>query len=162
MGNLVQNLSRYGHLPENAITAIAKKVQYKSSGKGDFLYRAGQTPTSLFILKSGALKTYYHADKKVFNAWFLFEDTFFFAANSLYGKRPTFEHAEFLEEAETEYISGDDLNLLTEEFPKINLLIRKILEEYCVILEQRLFLNERLPAKERYEALLIQYPIPAG
>lgn len=158
MANLITNLKKYGYIPEDIEAAIAKKIQHKQAKKGDFLYKAGQTPTSLFVINKGSLKTYYNTNEKVFNAWFLFEDTFFFAANSLYAGKPTFENAEFLESSETEFISGHDLSKLIEEFPRVNSLIRKIVEEYCVILEQRLFLHERLPAKERYETLLVGYP----
>jgi len=45
-----------------------------------------------------------------------------------------------------------------ETYPAINLILRKILEEYCVILEERLFLNQKLTAKDKYDALLAEYP----
>lgn len=158
MSSFKRNFQRYGLLTNEEADALEKKIQYKKSKKGDFLYKAGQMPTSLFILNKGSLKNYYSFQDKVFNSWFLFEDIFFSAANSLYGGKPTFENAEFLEDSETEFINGTDLNALAEEYPIINVIIRKILEEYCVILEERLFLTQKLSAKDRYEALLREYP----
>ncbi|MGY0034860.1 hypothetical protein [Pedobacter sp. NJ-S-72] len=102
MGSFKRNLQCYGVLSEEAETALEKKIQYKKNKKGDFLYKAGQMPTSLFVLNYGSLKNYYSLKNKVFNSWFLFEDIFFFAANSLYGGKPIFENSEFMEDSETD------------------------------------------------------------
>jgi len=158
MASLKKNLQRYGTLSEVAEAALDKKIQYRKSKKGDFLYKAGQMPTALFVLNKGALKNYYSFNNKVFNSWFIFEDIVFFAANSLYGGKPTFENSEFMEDSEVEFISGADLNSLAEDYPAINMILKKILEEYCVLMEERLFLNQKLSAKEKYDALLNEYP----
>lgn len=158
MGNFIKNLQRYGTMPEEVEVALEKKIQYKKNKKGDFLYKAGQTSGALFILNSGSLKNYYSIKDKVFNSWFLFENIFFSPANSLYTAKPTFENSEFLEDSETEFINSADLELLAETYPVINLILRKIVEEYCVILEERLFLHQKLSAKEKYDALLAEYP----
>lgn len=49
-------MKKYAAIPEEVELAISRKYSLK---KGDFLYKAGQMPTALFVLDSGCIKNFY-------------------------------------------------------------------------------------------------------
>lgn len=64
----------------------------------------------------------------------------------------------FLEDSEVYSISVEDLNQLYKTHPELNLIGRKIAEELCEILEERITSLHIESAEERYQSLIKMHP----
>ena len=90
--------------------------------------------------------------------WFNFENNFTTSFYSFISNEPSNETIELLEDSVLYGLEFNDLNSLTEEYPEINHLYRKVLELNFV--KQEKLLTERYStAKEKYLNLISKYPV---
>lgn len=76
----------------------------------------------------------------------------------LFYDKPSFENIQFLETSTFFYISSNDLNELYKKYNDLNTIGRKMAEEYCVILEERIMSLQTETAEQRYNSLLKYQP----
>ncbi|SPZ94201.1 Uncharacterised protein [Sphingobacterium multivorum] len=92
------------------------------------------------------------------NSWFGEENQIFGSILPVYTEKPSFENIQLLEDSEIYAISVDDLNELYRIYPELNLIGRKIAEEVCIILEERIMSLHTKSAVERYQSLIRLQP----
>lgn len=155
---LLQQLKKYGPLSPEAEKDIELKTKRLLKKKNDHLLREGQVLTSYFVIKKGVLRAYIHRKDKEINVWFGEENQIFGAIMPMYANKPSPENIQFLEDAEVYALAVDDLEQLYQKHPELNLIGRKIAEELCVILEDRITSLHTESATERYQSLILQQP----
>lgn len=155
---LIQQFKKYGTLSSIAETAIEQKTRIFIKKKNDHFLKQGQLLTSYFVVKKGVFRAYINRNEKEINVWFGEENQIFGAIMPMYANKPSPEYIQFLEDSEVYAIAVDDLEILYEQYPELNLIGRKIAEELCVILEDRITSLHTESATERYQSLMEQQP----
>lgn len=155
---LIQQLKKYGPLSSITEKDIEQKTKRFLKKKNDHFLRQGQLLTSYFVLQKGVFRAYIHRDGKEINVWFGEENQIFGAIMPMYANRPSPENIQFLEDAEVYAIAVDDLEVLYKLHPELNFVGRKIAEELCVILENKITSLHTESASERYQSLIEQQP----
>ncbi len=158
MNPLIRQLKKYGTISEDVQRDIDGRTKYLSKKKDDHLLRAGQSVSSYFVIEKGLIRAYFIRNGKEVNSWFAEEDQIFGSILPVYTDRPSFENLQFMEDSEIFALSADDLNDLYLMHPELNLIGRKIAEEVCVVLEERIMSLHTESALERYQSLIKNQP----
>lgn len=158
MNLIVEQLRKYGSFSEEAEKDIILKTNHFLKAKGDHFLRQGQRVSSYFVLNKGLIRAYFNKNGREVNTWFGEEHQIFCSILPVYTEHPSFENIQFLEDSEIYAISADDLEDLYRSYPELNLIGRKIAEEVCVVLEERITSLHTETAIERYRSLLRLQP----
>lgn len=158
MSPLINKFKEYGNLAPEIETELAKYIKSQTKQKGGFFLKKGQIFSSLFIIETGLVRSYYIKDNREINSWFGFENIILGSVLPLFYDQPSYESIQFLETSTYHYITSKDLNELYKKYPEMNTIGRKMAEEYCVILEQRISSLQTENAEQRYNSLLKQQP----
>ncbi|MFC0776939.1 Crp/Fnr family transcriptional regulator [Flavobacterium sp. HJSW_4] len=158
MNPLIEQLKKYGPISHEAENDIEQKTKKINKKKNSHFLKKGQLLTSYFVVSKGVFRAYIHRHDKEVNVWFGQENQIFGAIMPMYTSRPSPENIQFLEESELYAIAANDLEILYKAHPELNLVGRKIAEELCVVLEERItsLLTETAP--ERYQSLIKEHP----
>ncbi|MDO4880074.1 MAG: Crp/Fnr family transcriptional regulator [Capnocytophaga sp.] len=155
---MISYLSQYYPLSEEAEKDARTLVQTLHKPKGSFLIKEGQSVNSFFLLKKGLVRSFFQKEEVQITQWFSMEGDNVAATQPLYDQQPSREYIECLEDCEFLFFTGEDLHFLCEKHNCFNTLYRKIIEEYCKIIETRLFTLQTMSAQERYHFLLEDSP----
>ena len=158
MNPLVEQFRKYGHLQEAIEQDIEDRTNYFLKRKGEHFLKEGQHISSYFVLKKGLIRAYFFKNGKELNSWFGEENQIFGSILPVYTQKPSFENIQFLEDTEIYAISADSLNELYRKYPELNFIGRKIAEEVCIVLEERIISLHTESATERYHSLIKQQP----
>ena len=158
MNPLISKFKTYGNLPPEVEKEVAQYVKSQTKQKGDFFLKKGQIVSSLFIIETGLVRAFYLKDDCEINSWFGFENIILGSVFPIFYDQPSSESIQFLEETTYHYILSKDLNELYRRFPEMNTIGRKMTEEYCVILEERINSLQTQTAEERHHTLLRNEP----
>jgi len=126
--------------------------------KNGFLVEAGKVCRHLYFLERGAVCGFYYLNGKRVTHWFAFENDFFTSFHSFITQQPAVENIQALEGSVMWAITKNDLNVLLENFPEIERVLRLAYEKYYIRLEERFVNAQFKTAAERYEQLLQQTP----
>jgi CRP-like cAMP-binding protein len=158
MNPLLQQFKKYGSISSEAEKAIEQKTKHLTKKKNDHFLKQGQLLSSYFVVHKGVFRAYIHRKDKEVNVWFGEENQIFGAITPMYANRPSPENIQFLEDAEVYAISVGDLEMLYKQHPELNLIGRKIAEEVCIVLEDRITSLHTESAPERYQSLIKEHP----
>lgn len=158
MNNFIEQLKKYGNLSPELETDITPKIKFLKKQKGDFLLKEGQVVSNLFVIEKGLVRSFYNSNEREINVWFGFENVILGSVTPLFFNQPSIENIQFLEDTSLYYISSSDLNKLYETSLEMNIVGRKMAEEYCKILEERSFSLQTQSAEQRYNNLLKNQP----
>ncbi len=158
MNPLINKFKDYGFLPADIEGELSSTIKCQTKQKGDFFLKQEQIVSGLFILETGLVRSYYIKDKREINSWFGFENIILGAVLPLFYNRPSSENIQFLEPSTYYYISSKDLNEFYKKSQEMNTIGRKMAEEYCVILEDRISSLQTETAEQRYHSLLKNQP----
>lgn len=155
---LIQKFKEYGHIDQEIESQLSGKVKCLVKQKGDFFLKQGQVVSSLFVIEKGLVRSFFMKDGREVNSWFGFENIILGSVLPLFYNQPSFENIQFLEDTTIYYLSIDDLNELYEQYNAVNTIGRKMAEEYCKILEERIISLQTQNAEQRYQTLLKDQP----
>jgi len=155
---IVEQLKKYGSFSEEAAKDIVLNTNHFFKTKGDHFLRAGQRVSSYFVLNKGIIRAYFSRKGKEVNTWFGEEHQIFCSILPVYTDKPSFENIQFLEDSEVYAIPAADMHALYNSYPELNLVGRKMAEEVCVVLEDRITSLHTETATERYHSLIRQQP----
>ena len=158
MNAFINVLKKYGPLTSEVEEEINSKTRFITKHKNDFFLKQGQTTSSLLIMEKGLIRAFFHKDGKEYNTWFAIENEIIASILPLFSRKPSVENIQFLEESNGYCISISDLNELYKKYPALDTIGRKIAEELCIILEERITSLHTESAEERYSTLIRQYP----
>lgn len=138
---------------------IGPHLRQKSVGKGTILVDLGQVAQEAYFIIKGCLRFYYLTDDGKEITGFIFQENMMAGSHeSFFSQVPSLQVVETLEDGDLLAISYESVQTLFREVPRMNILIRKILE-------QRMAYAQRVVAsliiqkpEERYSSLLEQQP----
>lgn len=158
MNLLTEHLKKYGNLTFELENDLKNKIKFLKKHKGDFLLKEGQVVSNLFIIEKGLVRSFYNSNEREVNVWFGFENIILGSITPLFFNQPSIENIQFLEDSTLFYISSKDLNEIYKNSLEMNIIGRKMAEEYCQILEERAFSLQTQSAEQRYKDLLKNQP----
>lgn len=154
MNPLIQLFKTYGAISVEIEKELEAKIQSKIYQENSFFVKQGQITSSLFMLEKGLVRSYYMKDGREINDWFGFENIPLGATMPLFFNQPSLQNIQFLETSTIHYISNSDLNLFYNKYNEINTIGRKIVEEFCKIMEERSWSLQTESAEQRYLSLI--------
>ncbi|ANF52239.1 hypothetical protein A0O34_17695 [Chryseobacterium glaciei] len=158
MNPLINKFKEYGEIPIDIEQQLLIVTKRQTKQKGDFFIKQGQSISSLFLIETGLVRSFFIKDDREINSWFGFEDSIMGAAMPLFYNEPSFENIQFLENSTYYYISSKDLNDLYKKSHEMSTIGRKIAEECCVIVAERAMSLQTESAEQRYNSLKIYKP----
>lgn len=157
MISFIKKFNELKPIPPDIERELVTKIQVLHKRKGDFLYRENQFPNSVYLITKGYLRTFYYRNGKEKNTSFVFENKFFGSTASVFLNQPATDNAQFLEDSTVEFIFHNDLIELYEKHPAMETYRRKVAEEYCIFLEEKIRIAENT-ASNKYKILVEKYP----
>lgn len=154
----INQLKLYGKLSGEAEKELAAKVQLISKKKGSHIIKEGQIVPGFFVIGKGMIRSFYKRDGHEITAWFGYEGQQFAAITSFFDNKPSHETIECLEDCEFQFITGKDISDLYRKHNDLNIIGRKIVEDYCKVLDERIFALQTMPAEQRYKDLILNHP----
>ena len=119
--------------------------------KGDFLFKQGDTDTSIYVVKSGLLKAYYLTlEGKEFIKSFIAEGEFIGSLIACYSREPCTFSLACLEDCSLLKISFADLQAVADSDPKFLSLVNNSLTSLAMKKERREYELLCLSAQDRY------------
>ena len=158
MNPLIKQFKKYGHLAPEIEHDLNSKIKCTTKQRGDFFLKKGQVVSSLFLIDKGLVRSFFIKDHKEINLWFGFEYEFLGSITPLFTDKASFENIEFIEDSLIYYIFSSDLNNLYLKHLPLNAIGRKMAEEYCSVLEERIITLQTESAEQRYNSLLRKHP----
>ena len=139
--------------------AIQQKFVLRDVPAQHRLVNIGETAAELYFVNKGCLRFYYLTSEGQEITGFIFEENGFAGVlESFFTQTPGQQVLETLEECELLVLSFKDLHQLYEQVPRMNVLVRKVLEQrmaYAQKVVASLILNS---PEERYAELLRMRP----
>ncbi|MDF0707409.1 Crp/Fnr family transcriptional regulator [Muricauda sp. 334s03] len=157
MTSFIKKFNELKPVPLEIEREISSKIRVLHKRKGDFLYRENQFPDSVYLITKGCLRTFYHKNGKEKNTSIILENIIFGSTASVFFNQPAIDNAQFLEHSTIELIPNKDLTVLYEKYPEMETYRRKVAEEYCIFLEEKIRIMENT-ASNKYKILVERYP----
>jgi len=141
-----------------ASTAFAPLLHHRNVAKGTYLQLPGDLGTRLYLVSTGALRSFHLVKDKDVTAYFALEDGVIGAIDSIIYGRPSRYGIEALEDTECAVIDYAELETFLAAHPEHERLARQISQHLYVDLVERFEGMLFLSARERYDHLLSCYP----
>lgn len=154
----LEHIRNYGPISEAAEKDLLSKVNRIHRSKGHRIIREGQIATSFFIVENGMLRSFYRKGNSEITIWFAYEGQAAVSISSLFNNKPSRETVESVEDCDFLCISNRDLQELYSKYECMNTIGRKMVEEYCNILDDRVYSLQVMSATERYKELMEYEP----
>ena len=154
----LEQLKYYGFISEAAQQDILSKVCCVHRSKGHRIIRDGQMATDFFIVEKGMVRAFLKRESTDTTLWFAYEAQKAVSISSLFANKPSHETVECIEDCDLLYISNRDLQELYHQYECMNTIGRKMVEEYCSILDDRCIQLQVMSATERYKDLMEYEP----
>ncbi len=119
--------------------------------------REGDVCNRIAFIEKGLMKIFYNLGDKEIIVWFNKERDIIISVKSFFNQTPSKLAIRTIEPTIVNYIDYKDLEYIYSKYAHFNINARKITEKYYCISEDHLMLMH-LPSKERYPALLKQFP----
>ncbi|MCB0643994.1 MAG: Crp/Fnr family transcriptional regulator [Phaeodactylibacter sp.] len=138
---------------------IQPYLQTKSVPKGTILVDLGAIARETYFIVKGCLRFYYLTDEGKEITGFIFQEYMFAGSHeSFFSQVPSVQVLECLEDSELITLTYSDLQQLFEEVPRMNVLVRKLLEQRMANAQRVLASLIIHKPEERYTRLLDQQP----
>ncbi len=154
----VNFMKRYGDITPEAEKDLRERVQSLQRTKGQTIIRIGQRATGFFYIEEGMVRSYYQYGSKQVTIWFSAENDTAASISSIFNDQPSCETVECIEDCRFLYITNRDLQDLYRKYECMNTIGRRMTEEYCCDLNNRVYSFQVLSAAERYRELREVYP----
>lgn len=139
-------------------TALSDSTQQVSLPKGTCLFKEGMVASNAYFVAKGIGRTYYYKEGKEITNNICPENRVFISASSYYTGQLSFETGELLEDSELIVLPRETVERLCLEFPDLNFMIRRLVEMFYVILDQRTYFLHMKSAQERYDFCIKNTP----
>ena len=133
-----------------AAAYIDKHVFYCSITKGKTILKAGQVCPYIFLVYEGVLRGFFKDGNRDITTWITAENEFVTSISSFFTQRAALESIQALEDCFLAVLHFDDIQYLYEHHPEMNVVSRKILEQYYYDAEQRAYLGRLNRASDKY------------
>lgn len=158
LGGFVNFLNKIQPLSPKAEEAILSLCSLVPIGKNQNLQEIGQKCRTIYFVKEGLARIYYLKDGIEVTEYFAFENDLIIRAESLFRDKPSAKAIQALENTVFIGIPSEALFSLFDQYPDIERLFRKIIEQAYVHTVNRMEAIQFHSAEERYAQLLEEKP----
>jgi CRP/FNR family transcriptional regulator, anaerobic regulatory protein len=145
-------------LSTEELQIIGQLAQPKKLKKGEFLAEAGKICRNMAFIEKGMMRNFYLVEGNEITRYVSLENNFLTAFGSFIRQEPSQEYVQALEPCQLHLLSYDNLQNLYQTLPKMNNLVRLVMENEYYCMEKRVFEMIALTAEQRYEILLKERP----
>lgn len=145
-------------LSQKSLEAILTICSLIPVRKNQNLQEIGQRCRTIYFVKEGVARIYYLKDENEVTEYFAFENDLIVRAESLFTGKPSMKAIQALEETVFIGIPAEQLFSLFDQFPEIERLFRKVIEQAYVNTVNRMESIQFHSAEERYNQLLNERP----
>ena len=122
--------------------------------RGTYLLRTGETCGHLYFIRRGAIRGYIKEGSKEVTTWITAENEMVTSIRGLSLQEPSLENIQAIEHCELVVASYEALQYLYEHHLEVNIVGRKLLEQYYRDAEERAFISRIPNAAKRYQHFL--------
>jgi CRP-like cAMP-binding protein len=126
--------------------------------KGTILFNENDIASNAYFIVKGFARTYYYKDEKEITNNLCPENRIFISASSFYTNQPSYETGVLIEDSDMILLSHDNIEKLCLEYMELNFMIRRLVEIFYVVLDQRTYSIHMKSAEEKYNFLLQSNP----
>ena len=132
---------------EEYLNAVCRPMQVR---KGELLCSAGEACPSLYLVLKGILRGFVNSQKREITTWITGEDQLVTCINSFLQQSPSLENMQALSDCDLIALDHDDLEYMYANFPEMNIVARKILQQYYADAEERAYISRLTEATDKY------------
>jgi CRP-like cAMP-binding protein len=155
---LVDYINQMFPLKSEIVDYIRQNTFAKKLAKGKFLLRQGEVCNHYYYIHKGVLRSFLKFGKKEITIWINPENEITTSIRSMNGSRPSDEYIQALEDCELVVIPFDAMEALYDRFPEMNMVGRKLLQEYYAASEERVYICRIPDARSRYQHFIDTRP----
>ena len=155
---LVDYIHEMFPLRSEIVEYIRQNTFSKKLPKGKFLLRQGEVCSHYYYIHKGVLRSFLKFGKKEITIWINPENEITTSIRSMNGSRPSDEYIQALEDCELVVIPFDAMEALYDRFPEMNMVGRKLLQEYYAASEERVYICRIPDARSRYQHFIDTRP----
>jgi len=137
-------------ISEELVEHIDKCTFKQSIKKGKHLLKADEICQYVYFVQKGVLRAYVRDGMKEITTWITAENEM---VTSIYGfdlQRPAIENIQAIEDCQLVAFHYDDLQFAYNNFLEMNIVGRKLLEQYYRDAEERAYISRLAKASSRY------------
>lgn len=135
---------------DEAIRYINQQSYPQRVARGSYLLKAGEICRHLYFIRKGVIRGYVKDGTKEVTTWMTAENEMVTSIRGLNLLEPSLENIQAIEECDLVVAEYDSLQYLYENFVEMNIVGRKLLEQYYKDAEERAFICRIPNASKRY------------
>ncbi|HHG85906.1 MAG TPA: Crp/Fnr family transcriptional regulator [Bacteroidetes bacterium] len=151
-------LNRYSELPEHIYPEFLDNMELGQLSKGQIIIHQGAFNDKVFLVIEGGVRAYHVVEDKEYTDWFALHGQFFSAISCYFQGIPSTHTYAALQQTTYLVCSKAFLEGLADQHHAVERLMRKIITESFLTLQNRVVYHRFKSAKARYEELLVGYP----
>ncbi len=156
---LLKNFRSAIDLTADEIALIERRTSIRKYLKGQYIVQQGDFCNTTNFILSGCTKTFVIDEEgQEHIIMFSIENWWTSDLGSFVSRNPADYHIQCMEPTEVVQFTYENLQLLYQEVPKLNVFFRVLLEKALVAAQKRIIRNFSLTAKDRYLAFKALYP----
>ena len=156
--NTISSIQQITGFADSELEIVLKYFESKNIKKKTTLLQPGKIANEVYFIVSGCIRLFCLKDGDELSTYFFTEQMFAGAYDSFISRKPTRVAIETLEDTEVLALSYQSLEELYHVFPKMNVFVRKSIEQRFVLLHD-LFTSYLLNSpEERYISLIQERP----
>ena len=156
--NTISSIQQITGFTDSELKIVLKYFDSKNIKKKTTLLQSGKVANEVYFIVSGCIRLFCLKDGEELSPYFFTEQMFAGAYDSFISRKPTRVAIETLEDTEVLALSYQSLEELYLVFPKMNVFVRKSIEQRFVLLHD-LFTSYLLNSpEERYISLIQERP----
>ena len=156
MEQLLQLINAIYFLSDELELLLRKKVRRDDFKKKQKLLRPGQRCNRLYFIERGLLRIYARQGGKEYSSWFMKEGDIATSVTSFFGRSPSIETIEVLEDCTLWSIEWQELEELYERFPPFRKVGQRLTEKYYCQ-DDRLKLNLLMKSPDEFYDYLAEH-----
>jgi CRP-like cAMP-binding protein len=155
---LVDYINQLYPLRKEIVEFIRSKTNFRKLPKGKFLLKPGEICGHYYYIHKGVLRSFMKFGQKEITIWINPENEITTAIRSMSSNKPADEYIQALEDCQLVVIPFEAMQELYEKFPEMNMVGRKLLEEYYAASEERVYICRIPDARSRYQHFIETRP----
>lgn len=155
---LVDYIQQMFPLRDEIVQFILANTKFIKLSKGSYLLKPGEYCQHYYYIHKGVLRSFLKFGRKEITIWINPENEITTSIRSISNNKPSDEFIHALEDCELVSIPFPAMQQLYEQFPEMNIIGRKLLEEYYAASEERVYICRIPDAGSRYSHFIETRP----
>jgi len=148
---LVSFVRYFYPINDEIVDYINKNTFSLNIPKGHYLLRTGEVCRHLYLIQKGVIRAYIKDGTKEITTWITSENEIVTSIRGFNQQLPSLENMQSIEDCSLVCADYETLQYLYERYPEMNIVARKLLEQYYGDAEERAFISRIPNAGKRYK-----------